>query len=210
MAFEPEDVRRLIIQLASQRQKPGAGSGVQFLHRRTAMTRWPDLKQALGDIGWATVGGVATRHYMPERATVDLDILIAAEDARAVRERLHHAGYQYVQELTVGGSVWRSPDGVEVDVLESNEPWVAQALVEAQQNLDLQGLPILPLPYFVLMKFRSGRVQDLADITRMLGQSEAEQLNEVRRVVGTFEPDALEDLESLITLGRMERGEQGK
>jgi hypothetical protein len=141
---------------------------------------------------------------MPERATVDLDILIAAEDAQAVREELKRAGYQYLQALTVGGSVWRSPDGIEVDVLESNEPWVKQALLGAKHNLDLQGLPILPLPFFALMKFRSSRARDVADLTQMLGQADADQLDEVRRVFGAFEPDGLEDLESLITLGRME------
>jgi len=210
MSLEAKDARRLIIQLARKRQRPGVGTSLELLQRRTAMITWPDLRHVLGDIRWATVGGVATRHYMPERATVDLDILIAAEDAGAVRERLEHAGYQYVQELTVGGSAWRSPEGIEVDILESNEPWVAQALVEAQQNLDLQGLPILPLSYFILMKFRSGRVQDIADITRMLGQAGEDQLNDVRRVVAAFEPDALEDLESLVTLGQMESGKQMK
>lgn len=207
MTREPKDVRRLIIQLATKRQKPGTGTSSELLRRRTAMIVWPDLKQILGDIPWATVGGVATRHYMPERATVDLDILIAAEDAPAARERLQRAGYQYLQELTVGGSAWRSPEGVEVDVLESSEPWVTQALAEAQQNLDLQGLPILPLPYFVLMKFRSSRVRDVADLTQMLGLAGEDQLNDVRRIVEAFEPDALEDLESLIMLGRMETDE---
>lgn len=171
------------------------------------MVTWPDLRQILGDIRWATVGGVATRHYMPERATVDLDILIAAEDASAAREHLTQAGYQYLQELAVGGSTWRSPEGVQIDVLELNEPWIAQALIEAQQNRDLQGLPILPLPYFVLMKFRSGRAQDVADLTRMLGQAAEDRLNEVRRVVAAFEPEAVDDLESLISLGRMESGQ---
>jgi hypothetical protein len=174
------------------------------------MSTWPDLRHILGEIRWATVGGVATRHYMPERATVDLDILIAAEDTQAVRAQFKDAGYEYLQELTVGGSTWRSPEGILVDVLESSEPWVAQALAEAGENLDLQGLPILPLPYFVLLKFRSGRVQDLADITRMLGQAEENQLDEVRRVMAAFELDALEDLESLITLGQMESGKQKK
>lgn len=207
MARGPKDVRRLIIQLATKRQNPGTGTSSELLRRRTAMIIWPDLKYILGDIRWATVGEVATRHYMPERATVDLDILIAAEDAPAARERPQRAGYQYLQELTGGGSAWRSPEGVEVEVLESSEPWVTQALAEAQQNLDLQGLPILPLPYFVLMKLRSSRVRDVADLAQMLGQAGEDQLPEVRRVVEAFEPDALEDLESLIMLGRMETEE---
>ena len=152
--------------------------------------------------------GVATRHYMPERATLDLDVLIAAKDGPAARQRLAQTQYQYQQELTVGGSAWRSPDGIDVDVLESNDSLVAQALVEAQQNLDVQGLPILPLPYFVLMKLESGRVQDVADLARMLGQAEEDRLHEVRRVVQAHKPDPAGDLESLIQLGRMESGGQ--
>jgi hypothetical protein len=44
----------------------------------------------------------------------------------------------------------------------------------------------------------------------MLGQAEENQLDEVRRVMAAFELDALEDLESLITLGQMESGKQKK
>jgi hypothetical protein len=174
------------------------------------MITWPDLTHILAGIRWATVGGVATRHYMPERVTSDLDILVAAEDAPTVRGRLERAGYRYVQALTVAGSVWRSPEGVEVDVLESNESWVTRALTDAEQNRDLQGLPVLPLPYFVLMKLTSGRARDVGDLTQMLGLAEEDQLNEVRQVIAAFEPEALEDLESMIALGQMESGGRTK
>ena len=95
MLLEPKEVRRLIIRLASKRQRPGTGSSFEFLRRRTAMTKWPDLRNVLVDIRWATIGGVATRHYMPERVTADLDILIQAKDTPAARERLKRAGYQF-------------------------------------------------------------------------------------------------------------------
>ena len=41
------------------------------------MNPWPDLRQVLTGIPWVVVGGVATRAYMPERATKDLDILVS-------------------------------------------------------------------------------------------------------------------------------------
>jgi hypothetical protein len=94
-----------------------------------------------------------------------------------------------------------------VDVVECHEPWFAQAVAEAQHNRDLQGLPVLPMSYLVLMKFQAGRVQDLADITRMLGQAGEETLASVRAVFTRWLPGETEDLESLITLGRLEMGD---
>jgi hypothetical protein len=168
------------------------------------MKRWPDLTDVLGDVRWATVGGVAIRHYAPERATIDLDVLIPRGAAPTARQRLQAAGFHYEGELSVGGSTWTAPDGTPVDALEADDPWVAEALEQATGNTDLQGLPILPLPYFVLMKLRSGRTGDIADVTRMLGLAEDAGLDAVRDVIRRWEPDAVEDLESMIVLGRME------
>ena len=64
-------------------------------------------------------------------------------------------------------------------------------------------VPILPLPYLVLMKYQSGRAQDLADIERMLGQASDWQLAQTREFFGEHRANDLEDLESLIELGRL-------
>lgn len=56
----------------------------------------------------------------------------------------------------------------------------------------------------MLLKFQAGRVQDLADITRMLGQAEGTALTSVRAAFDRWLPEAREDLESLIVLGRLE------
>lgn len=173
---------------------------------------FPDLSPALGGIEWAVVGAAATRLYMPERTTRDLDVAIRAEDGPTARERLRSAGFAYQGELAPGGSCWRTPEGFPVDVLECREPWFAQALKEAQSNRDRQGLPVLPLPFLVLMKFQAGRVQDLADVTRMLGQAEEGVLGAVRALFAQRLLGEREDLESLIELGRLETqpgGESG-
>ena len=67
--------RRILIDIARRRIRPGTGSAPEFLRRRTAMNPWPDLRPVLTGIPWVVVGAVATRAYMPERATKDLDIL---------------------------------------------------------------------------------------------------------------------------------------
>jgi hypothetical protein len=198
------EARTRILEIARRRQKPGTGSSQEFLRRRTAMKQWPDLSYVLGDLPWATVGGVATRHYSPERATVDLDVMIERAAGAAARERLQAGGFRYQGELTVGGSTWLAPDGTAVDVLEADVPWATPALQQAQQNRDLQGLPVLPLPYFVLMKLQSGRAQDIADVTKMLGLASNADLDAVREAVREYDPGALEDVESMIVLGRME------
>ena len=166
--------------------------------------RVPNLTDVLSPLPWAVVGAVATRLYMPERATQDLDIAVGAQDAPEVRRRLAEAGFAHQGELSIGGSSWRSPEGVVVDVLEVSAEWSRQALAEAEGNHDAQGLPVLPLPYLVLMKFQAGRVQDLADVTRMLGQANGEALAATRRLFARYARADAADLESLIRLGQLE------
>ena len=164
---------------------------------------WTNLT-FLSPIHWAVVGAVATRLYMAERTTQDLDIAVSFKDAPAAREKLRANKFVHQGELSIGGSVWRAPDGQLIDVIEGHEPWWAEALNEAQSNRDAQGLPILPLRYLVLMKFQAGRVQDIADITRMLGQADKHALDGIRSLFQQFAPGDISDLESLITLGKLE------
>lgn len=198
--------RQTLIDIARRHQRVGAGSTSNFLAQRTTKMVWLDLTPILAPIAWAVVGAAATRLYMPERATQDLDVAIRAQDATAAREKLARAGFTHLGELSIGGSTWRAPDGQTIDVIEGREEWWEEALREAQTNRDAQGLPILPLRFLVLMKFQAGRVQDLADITRMLGQADTRTLDEVRALFKQFAPADLADLESLITLGKLEIG----
>jgi hypothetical protein len=165
---------------------------------------FPDLTPLLHPLPWAVVGAAATRLYMPERMTQDLDILVRAADAATVRQQLRAASCRYIEDLAIGSSSWTTPDGWSVDVLEGTAPWCSQAIAAAQQNRDTQGLPVIPLPYLVLMKFQAGRVQDLADITRMLAQASAHHLAAVRQLFATLLPEDVADLESLIALGQLE------
>jgi hypothetical protein len=164
----------------------------------------PDLTPVLTTLPWAVVGGVATRLYMLERATQDLNIVMRQEDGEEVRRRLAGASFRYQGDLAVGGSSWTGPSGSNLDVLEMEAPWLDCALAEAQHNRDTQGMPVLPLAYLVLMKFQSGQVQDVADVARMLGQADQDRLQAVRQLFIQYLPDEMEDLESLIALGQIE------
>ena len=201
----PAQRRRILIDISMRRIKPGTGSAPEFLRRRTAMTTWPDLSTVLQGIPWAVVGAVATRAYMPERATKDLDILVRRADGDEVMERLKAAGYKIVTPLAVPGFLVRSPEGVEVDVIMGDYPWLEEALAHLRR--DPAGLPVLDLPYLVIMKIAASRGRDIGDLTTMLGLASDADLERVRAVVARYAPDDADDLESLIYLGQVEMGD---
>lgn len=64
---------------------------------------------------------------------------------------------------------------------------------------------MLPLPYLVLMKLNAGRMQDWADLSRMMGWAAEKDVSQVRMIVAPYRPEDREDVESLIFLGRKER-----
>lgn len=199
----PRQKRRFLIEMVTRRIRPGAGSAVQFLQRRTAMIPWPDLREILKGINWVLIGGVATRAYMAERMTKDMDVLVHRTDADAAMARFKQAGFRVLSRLAVPGFLLHSPEGVEVDVLFGNYPWLREALTDP--GYDAAGFPVIALQYLVLMKLTAQRAQDFADVSRMLGWASDEKLENVRAVVARYSPEDLEDLESLIYLGRMER-----
>ena len=166
------------------------------------MIEWPDFRQILQGIPWVIIGGVATRAYMPERMTKDMDILIHKNDGQEVIQRLQKAGYTVISQLAVPGHLLQSPTGVEVDVLFGDTPWLKDAL--AQPQFDAARYPVLDLPYLVLLKLQAMRPQDWTDVSRMLGLASDEVLNQVREAITQYSPEDSDDLESLIYLGKLE------
>ncbi len=168
----------------------------------------PDLNALFSGIRFVVVGGTATSLYMPLRMTRDVDILVAATDAPPAERALVESGATSEGPLSINNplnikeSSWKLPDGSYLDVLSSARPWVKEAL--ATPNRDSAGLPIISLPYLVLMKLASSRGVDLGDLSRILGGADEDSLSEARAVVRQYLPDAVEDMESLTELGRLE------
>ncbi len=194
--------RKQYIALVQKRVRPGSGSSLAFMQSRTWAYPVADLNRIIQKTPFAVVGGVATRLYMPERMTLDIDILVSSQDAPGLYQELNEANGKKIGMLTIGSSSWQLPDGTVLDVIESLEAWVPQAI--QNPNIDPTGLPIIALPYLVLMKLQASRAQDIADLSRMLGGAEEALLGQVRTVVKTHMDDAAEDLESLIVLGKLE------
>ncbi|NER36237.1 MAG: hypothetical protein F6J93_20025 [Oscillatoria sp. SIO1A7] len=185
-----------------KRVRPGTGSGLDFIKKRTWTYPVTDIKAIVNRTSFVVVGGIATRLYMPERMTLDLNILVLARDARSLYAELEKAGSRKIGELAIPGSQWELPDLTSLDVLESNADWARVAI--ATPNTSPNGLPIIALPYLVLMKLQSARTQDLSDVSRMMGAATSAEIAKVKEIVSQYLPGALEDLESLIVLGKLE------
>lgn len=151
---------------------------------------------------FVVVGGVATALYMPRRLTLDVDILSRANEERDLARELQAAGYTRLAPLASGGTMWGAPDGSTLGVLEVDASWVDDAV--RRPNRSPTGLPVIALPYLVLMKLAASRPQDLADLSRMLGQTDGPSRDAVRAAVRAHRPEDLADLESLIVLGELE------
>lgn len=164
-----------------------------------------NIKAIIKQTPFVVIGGIATRLYMPERMTDDLDILVLTEDAENIYRELAQAGSTKLGELSIGGSSWQLPDSSILDVIESQQAWVTAAI--ANPNTAPDNLPIIGLPYLILMKLQASRGIDIGDLTRMLGCADRTALELVRNTIKTYLPDAVEDLESLIVLGKLEMGE---
>ena len=212
---DPAARRHFYIQMALRRVRPGSGSGPETLWARTWRRPVFDLR-TITTVPFVVIGGVATRLYAPERMTDDLDILIEAKNADALTDDLAGGGSQKLGTLSIGGSQklgtlsiggshWRLPDGMALDVLEEDAPWAAEAI--ANPAAAPNGLPVISLPYLVLMKMRAGRAIDIGDLSRILGAADTESLAQTRSVMAKNYPDGLEDLAGLIVLGQLEYGQ---
>ncbi len=89
-------LRKQFIALVIKRVQPGTGSGLDFLERRTYMQPVINLKTIIQQIPFVIVGGIATRLYMPERLTLDLDILVLTQQAQQLYQELEQVGSRRV------------------------------------------------------------------------------------------------------------------
>jgi hypothetical protein len=137
---------------------------------------------------------------MPERNTLDIDLLIHPDTWPTIQAALEAAGAVLQGTLTVGGYSYKLGDQL-VDILLADDPWVKRAI--ASPNVQ-NGLPVIALEYLILMKMRASRAIDLGDLSRMLGCASEEELARIRATIKRYAPEEASDLESLIQLGRLE------
>ncbi|MEA2664068.1 MAG: hypothetical protein QOI11_1012 [Candidatus Eremiobacteraeota bacterium] len=172
-------------------------------------TRWTEAR-VLDGIPFAVIGGIATRLYMPERTTANIDILVKSADFDAAVAQLVAKGYRRLAhplasaDTRLGLIGQRVQSELPVDVLSSTQAWVDDAVASVRR--DDTGLPIVGLPYLVALKLDASRGVDQGDLTRMLGFASEPDLAQVRAVIRELLPADLEDLEQYIEIGRFEVG----
>lgn len=166
----------------------------------------PPLQELLDGTPWVLVGGLALRAYIPERMTLDVDILIHERDSETARTAFVAAGYRVTGALSIGGfSVQEDGSNTPpIDVLTRTDNWLDAAL--AAPAHDAAGYPVLPRVYLILLKLAAGRTQDLADVQRLVAYTSAAERAEFVQVVKQERPELVEDLESLFTLADLEFG----
>jgi hypothetical protein len=164
------------------------------------------LHDVLGATQWVLVGGLALRAYIPERMTLDVDILIHERDSERTRIAFEAAGYRVTGQLSIGGFSAQSdePDAPPIDVLTRSDAWLDAVLTAPVR--DAADYPVLPRAYLILLKLQAGRTQDLADVQRLVAYMSSAQRAEFTQVVQAASPELVEDLESLYTLADLEFG----
>ncbi len=149
---------------------------------------------------------MALRAYMPERMTLDINILVHERDSTAVQQALLTTGYMVIAQLSIGGFTMSPPvaSQIPIDVLTRADPWLDRVL--DAPTYDQAGYPVLARPYLLLLKLQAGRSQDLADIQRLLGMTPHHQRPPIRDLVAQYSPEFLEDYDTLLTLADLEFG----
>jgi hypothetical protein len=166
----------------------------------------------LDDIPYAIIGGVATRMYMPERTTADIDLLVEPENFDRAIAQLVESGYErrpqqlQFSDTRLGLIGQRLLSSRPVDILTSHQPWVHDAV--ASVRWENETLPIVDLPYLVALKLDASRSVDQGDLSRMLGFAAKQDLDRVRSLIGRLLPADVDDLEQYIVLGQYEVGNE--
>ena len=198
----PTQRRKWIISMVNKRVKPGCGSSVELLRSRTWTQPLPDLKSIVKHTPYVITGGIATKLYMAEINSSNLDIFVLSEDAESITKELQNSNAYYLQDWDYGGTLWVLPDDTLFSVIYLSEPWAKDAVYNP--NFSPNGLPVVKLKYLVLTKLQLSRFEDLADLSRMLGGATESKLDEVRKIVRLYYPEALEDMEQILWAGRLE------
>lgn len=202
--------RRFFLERGLRKRPVGSGSNLERLMKIPRDLHWIDTNELFGDIPTVVVGGVATRIYSPERATKDIDLLVDHTRFAEASDKLGKAGYQkddtlFFPNASLGlyGEAWFK-GASHIDLLSTPQKWGKKALVKPV--IDPTGLPIIRLPYLVLMKFDSARAQDQADLSRMLGRLSEEECEELIREVARHsnDPSFADDVRQYAQLGRWE------
>lgn len=109
-------------------------------------------------------------------------------------------------QLSIGGFTVQhpAPGAMPIDVLTRDDVWLDVALTHPEY--DNAGYPVIGRSYLTLVKLQSGRIQDLADVQRLLAHTPQAERDSTRRLVEQYSPDLVEDYDALSALADLEFG----
>ena len=188
------------LQHRAQKHQPISGTNEALkrenllAHRSVTVENIGSVLQGL-TIPHAIIGGHAVTFHGRPRMTDDIDILVSPQDAQTAVSQL---SLQQVSSLRTGGYSGVTPEGVRIDVVTPNQPWVASAVSQAVRT---SYGPMVSAPFLVISKLWDSRgSQDETDVLGVLkGMTDAD-LNATRQLVKQYLPDDVDDLESLIAM----------
>lgn len=163
-------------------------------HRCVIMENIGSALQALA-IPHAIIGGHAVTFHGSPRMTDDIDILVSSQNAATAVTQLN---LQQVSPLRTGGYSGLTPDGMRIDVVVPDQPWIEQAVSQAIQT---SYGPMVSAPFLVITKLWDSRgSQDETDVLGVLKRMTDAELNVTRQLVEQYLPNDVDDLESLISM----------
>ncbi|GAC1498254.1 MAG: hypothetical protein NVS1B14_01190 [Vulcanimicrobiaceae bacterium] len=167
----------------------------------------------LREIPYMLVDAHAANAYMPPRNTRDVDMLVQDSDFPKVEQRLREAGWSKNRNLMfpnaklgLFGSAWHhDKTDDEMDVLSSNQSWMAEAFTRTPVY-DRNGARVIPLPFIIFMKIDSARATDQGDLARMLGRLADSEVETIIKTIGRYydDPQAPDDVRQYAAVGRWE------
>jgi hypothetical protein len=130
-------------------------------------------------ISHAVMGGVAICLYGYQRNTIDLDLLVRAQDTEQIRSVLKRASFVWHAE----SSEFRSPSGIPVQFLLAGDRAGSGSEVRLPDPslpglvTEIEGLPVLSLAKLIESKLAAGQTnlrrthKDFADVVELIAQN---------------------------------------
>lgn len=200
----PSNSRQRLLELMSKRKpkwRPFMESSFETkLAAALTLVEGISASRHLDRVGvpYAIVGGIASIYWGSPRTTHDIDILVRKQDLQKALDAL--SPHSDPEPLTIDG-VSIETNGLTVDLLCPEEPWVPEAISTAVPSE--HGKMVIP-PYLVLMKMESARgARDDLDMSYAFKRMDEQQVELTRRIVAKYRPSDVEDVDTLIAMSEL-------
>jgi hypothetical protein len=151
---------------------------------------------------YALIGGVALAYHGIERYTKDIDLAVTRRQCAAAETALADST---LRPLQIGGISIETTSGVRVDLIDRRFEYTAlfeEAIREARRGGmiargETREVAVVPLTYLVAMKMIADRLQDEADLEKLLNIEELDYSAARRIVLQHLGPYAAQRLDKL-------------